>query len=122
MARRKSPTLTDGELRLMEVLWRRGPSSVATVAADLPKLSYSTVMTMLRILEDKGYLRHTKEGRAFVYHALVDQTEAGRSAVRYILSRFFGNSPELLLLNILKNEKLESKELARLKSLIDASE
>jgi len=122
MARKKSPTLTDGELRLMEVLWRRGPSSVATVAADLPKLAYSTVMTMLRILEDKGYLRHTKEGRAFVYHPLVDRTEAGRSAVRYILSRFFRNSPELLLLNLLKNEKIEAKELSRLKKLVAESE
>jgi predicted transcriptional regulator len=118
MARTKSPTLTDGELRLMEVLWRRGPSAVAAVAADLPKLSYSTVMTMLRILEEKGYVRHTKEGRAFVYHPLVDRNEAGRSAVRYVLSRFFGNSPELLLLNVLKNERLEAKELARLKKLI----
>jgi predicted transcriptional regulator len=122
MARKKSPTLTDGELRLMEVLWRRGPSSVATVAADLPKLAYSTVMTMLRILEDKGYLRHTKEGRAFVYHPLVDRTEAGSSAVRYILSRFFRNSPELLLLNLLKNEKIEAKELSRLKKLVAESE
>ena len=122
MARKKSPTLTDGELRLMEVLWRRGPSSVATVAADLPKLAYSTVMTMLRILEDKGYLRHTKEGRAFVYHPLVDRTEAGSSAVRYILSRFFRNSPELLLLNLLKTEKIEAKELSRLKKLVAESE
>ena len=76
----------------------------------------------LRILEEKGYLRHTKEGRAFVYHPVVDRSEASRSAVRHLLQRFFDNSPELLVLNVLKDERMDAGELKRLKKLIEESE
>lgn len=124
MARKKSPTLTEAELRLMEVLWERGKSTVTDVAdavsASAP-LAYSSVLTTLRILERKGYLRHVKEGRAFVYEPVVGRGEAGRSAVRYVLSRFFGNSPELLVLNLLEDEQLDRQELERLKGLIERS-
>jgi len=124
MARKKSPTLTEAELRLMEVLWERGKSTVTDVAdavsGDAP-LAYSTVLTTLRILERKGYLRHAKEGRAFVYEPLVGRGEASRSAVRYVLSRFFGNSPELLVLNMLEDEQIDQQELERLKGLIERS-
>ena len=124
MARKKSPTLTEAELRLMEVLWERGRSTVTDVAdavsGDAP-LAYSTVLTTLRILERKGYLRHAKEGRAFVYEPLVGRGEASRSAVRYVLSRFFGNSPELLVLNMLEDEQIDQQELKRLKGLIERS-
>jgi predicted transcriptional regulator len=122
MARSKSPTLTEAELRLMNVLWEHGPSSVAEVANRLPKtpsLAYSTVLTTMRILEEKGYVRHTKDSRAFVYHAVVDREEASRSVVRYVVSRFFRNSPEALLLNVIKNEKLTGEEMDRLKKMIE---
>ena len=123
MPRKKSPNLTEAELRLMDVLWERGSATVGEVAEDLPKdlgLAYNTVLTTLRILEDKGYLEHTKskEGRAFVYRPLVGRDEAGRSAVRYLVSRFFRNSPELLVLNLLENEELSEKELGRIRSLL----
>lgn len=102
----------------MNVLWRRGPSSVTQVASRLPKLAYSTVLTILRILEAKGYVSHSKDGRAFVYRALVDRKDAERSAIRYILNRFFGDSAELLVVNVLENEKLDVSELRRLQRLV----
>lgn len=124
MARQKSPTLTEAELRLMEVLWERGKATVNEVGDALPAavpLAYSTVLTTLRILERKGYVRHIKEGRAFVYEAVVGRGEASRSAMRYVLSRFFRNSPELLVLNMLEDEQIDAKELERLKGLIERS-
>ena len=124
MARKKSPTLTEAELRLIEVLWERGPSTVNEVAdavSGSTPLAYSSVLTTLRILERKGYLRHVKEGRAFVYEPIIGRGEASRSALRHVLSRFFGNSPELLVLNMLEDEEIDHKELERLKSLIERS-
>ena len=123
MARKKSPHLTEAELRLMDVLWDMGTATVGEVAECLPKeldLAYNTVLTTLRILEDKGYVEHAKakEGRAFVYRPVVGRDEAGRSAVRYLVSQFFRNSPELLVLNLLKDEELSQKELRRIRSLL----
>ncbi len=119
MARKKSVNLTDAELRLMEVVWQRGESTVADVAESVPQLAYSTVLTTLRILEEKGYLTHTKQGRAFVYAPVVDRTEASRNAVRHLLNRFFGNRPDLLVLNMMEDEAISSGELERLKKLIN---
>ena len=123
MARKKSEDLTEAELRLMDVVWRKGSATVADVADALPKdlgLAYNTVLTTMRILEDKGYLRHTKpkEGRAFVYHPLVGQKEASRKAVRRLLTKFFGNSPEELVLNLLDDEELSEQELTRIRKRI----
>ena len=121
MARKKSPTLTEAELRLMEVLWQRGALTVAEVVEGLgggPPLAYSTVLTTMRILEQKGYVRHTEEGRAYVYHPLIDRGQARRSALRDVLSRFFDNSPELLVLNILEHDEFDADELRRLKQMI----
>ena len=121
MARRPSPTLTDAELRPMEVLWERGPSTVSDVVNALPQelgLSYSTVLTTLRILEQKGYVRHTKEGQAYVYHAVIDQNQAQKKVLKHILSRFFDNSPELLVLRVLETEKLDAEDLQRIRELI----
>ncbi len=123
MARKKSLNLTDAELRLMDVIWEKGSATVGEVAETLPRelgLAYNTVLTTLRILEEKGYLEHTKskEGRAFVYRALVGRNEAGRNAVRYLVSRFFRNSPELLVLNLLEDENLDARELARIRALL----
>jgi predicted transcriptional regulator len=123
LARKKSPNLTEAELRLMDVIWEKGQATVGEVAEALPQdlgLAYNTVLTTLRILEEKGYLRHTKakEGRAFVYEAVVGRDEASRSAVRYLVSRFFRNSPELLVLNLLEDEELSAKELRRIRALI----
>lgn len=124
MARKKSPTLTDAELRLMEVIWQKRAASAAEVLEALPdsELAYTTVLNTLRILETKGYLKHTKDGKAFVYHPLVDRGQASRTAVQYLVSRFFGNSPGLLVSNLIKDEQLSKRDLQRLKKLIEESE
>ena len=122
MPRKASPTLTDGESRLMNVLWDVGPATVGDVAIRLtgtPVLAYNTVQTMLRILERKGYVTHEKAGRAFVYRPLVDRTLARRRAVRHLMGRLFDNSPGLLVLNLLDDERIEPEELQRLKRMIE---
>jgi len=122
MARKKSPNLTDAELRLMEVLWGQGESTVSGVVDKLPKnvpLAYSTVLTTLRILENKGYLRHSKEGRAFVYRPIVGREQARENAITHLLRRFFENSPELLMLNLIQGKKIDAGELARLRKRIE---
>ncbi len=122
MARPKSPTLTEAELRLMDVLWKKETATVSDVVAALPgtaPLAYSTVLTTLRILERKGYVSHEKEGRAYVYQPVVGREEARRSVVRYMMSRFFNNSPEALMLNIVENEAVDGDVLDRLKRMVD---
>jgi predicted transcriptional regulator len=120
MARKQSPTLTEAELPIMDILWQKGSAGVTEVVAGLDNsaVAYNTVLTTLRILERKGYVRHTKEGRAFVYHPVVERGEASRKAVRNLVKRFFQDSPELLILNVLEDEGLEEGELARLKRMI----
>jgi len=120
MARRQSTTLTEAELPIMDVLWAKGTASVTDVVEGLANsaVAYNTVLTTLRILERKGYVRHTKEGRAFVYHPVVERGEASRKAVRNLMKRFFNDSPEMLILNVLGDEQLDEKELERLKKLI----
>jgi predicted transcriptional regulator len=107
----------------MDVIWSKGAATVADVTDALPRkagLAYNTVLTTLRILEDKGYLRHTKpkEGRAFLYSPVVGREEASRNAVRHLVSRFFGNSREALVLNLLEDEDLGTAELQRIRDLI----
>ncbi len=125
MARKKSPTLTDAELRLMDILWEKGTATVGEVVEALPSrqpLAYSTVLTTLRILEQKGYARHGRRGRAFVYRPAVDRSQVRRRAIRYVLSRFFQNDPGLLLVNVLENEDLDPEELIRLRQMLEKEE
>jgi predicted transcriptional regulator len=121
MPRRRSAALTDGELRIMRVLWSRGRGTVGELAErieDSPKPAYNTVLTMLRILEAKGYVRHEKDGRAFVYAPVIDRSEARRSALSQLLLRFFDGSPELLVLNLLGQDEASPAEVERLRELI----
>lgn len=125
MARKKSPNLTETELKLMEVLWSKGASTVADVVTALPSdppTAYSTALTMLRILEKKGYVRHAKSGRAFVYEPVVDRVQARRNVLRYVLDRFFGNSPEALVLNLIEDREITSDEMTRIKQMIDSNQ
>jgi predicted transcriptional regulator len=101
----------------MRVLWDEQSATVADVAERL-KSNYSTVQTMLRILEAKGYVTHEKAGRAFTYKPLVDQTQARRRALSHLVSGLFNNSPALLVLNVLEDERIDPRELSRLKQLI----
>jgi predicted transcriptional regulator len=121
MPPKPSNTLTQAELRLMKVLWTRGESSVAdlvTACADEAPLAYTSVLTTVRILEQKGYVTHRQEGRAFLYSPSVAEHEASRSEVRHVLQRFFGNSRERLLLSLLGDDEITPGELRRLKEAI----
>ena len=125
MPRRKSAILTEAELRLMDVLWRNGPSTVQHVLDALPQkpaLAYNSVLTTIRILEKKGYLKHNKDGRAHVYIPLVPREEASRSEIRRLVSRFFHDSHELLVLNILEDRGIDREELQHLRELLERTE
>src|SRR5580693_6629420 len=105
----------------MKILWRRGDSAVTDLVAAMPEgeaLAYNSVLTTIRILEQKGYVEHRQEGRAFVYRPCVQEHEASRSEVRHVMSRFFGNSREQLLLTLLGDEEISAGELERLKEVI----
>lgn len=122
MPRKPSPALTDAEARVMSVLWQQGTATVGDVVAALKKkraATYSTVQTILRILEAKGYVTHDKVMRAFVYRPLVDERQARRRALRHLLTRLFDGSPSLLVLNVLEDEDITPEELKRLKKLIE---
>ena len=109
----------------MRILWERGESLVSELVAAMPEstpLAYTSVLTTVRILEQKGYVRHRQEGRAFVYRPCVAEHEASRSEVRHVLHRFFGNSPERLLLTLLGDEEVSPSELQRLKTAIAQAE
>jgi predicted transcriptional regulator len=105
----------------MNVLWTKGRATVGEVAQALrgaPRLAYNTVLTTLRILEQKGYVAHDKEGRAFVYVPVIGQRDARSQAVRHLLGRFFDNSPKLLLLNMLNEADVDPQTVRQLKSLL----
>jgi predicted transcriptional regulator len=124
VARKKSPTLTEAELRLMDVLWERREATVGDVVEALgdPPLAYNTVLTTLRILEKKGYVTHRSVGRAFVYSPQVERDEARSNVIAYVLTRFFDNSPRALMLKLLDTEKIDEAEASRLRALIESSE
>ena len=122
MPRPKSPTMTDGELRLMRVLWDKGEATVGEVVDALktrPKPAYNTVLTLLRIMEKKGYVSHRKDGRAFIFLPKVARADASRSALQTLVNRFFDGSPRLLMLNLLQDEKLSPEALKQLKERIE---
>jgi BlaI family transcriptional regulator, penicillinase repressor len=105
----------------MDVLWEKGPCTVQQVLAALsqkPALAYNSVLTTIRILEKKGYLKHAKDGRAHVYRPVVERAEATRSEISHVAQRFFKNSQELLALNILQEEGIDQEELGRLRQLL----
>jgi len=124
LARTKSATLTEAELRIMNVLWEKGSATVHEVLQAMPAkpaLAYNSVLTIIRILETKGYVKHVKDKRAHIYLPKVGRKDATRFEVRHLLTRFFGNSDELLVLNILEEKNIDADELARLRQLLERS-
>ncbi len=112
--------LTDRELDLMDVLWERGPSTVAEVREALAaELAYTTVLTVLRILKEKGHVDTTEEGRAHRYHALVEREAAGESALRRLTRKIFRGSPEMLLTHLVSDRGISDAELKRLRDVLD---
>jgi predicted transcriptional regulator len=124
LARSKSATLTEAELRIMNVLWEKGSATVHEVLEALPEhpaLAYNSILTIVRILENKGYVRHVKDKRAHVYTARVERKDAMRFEVSHLLSRFFDNSHELLVLNLLEEKSIDAEELRRLRKLLEGN-
>ncbi len=121
MARRPTPTLTEAEYRLMNILWDLGSATVAEVHARLEArpIAYTTVLSTLSILERKGYVRHTTRGKANVYKPRVERDAARRSVIENVLSTFFDGSPRALMLNLLDSERLTADEERRLRALLD---
>ena len=123
MPPKQSATLTEAELRIMEVLWRSGSSTVQQVLDGLPStLAYNSVLTTIRTLEKKGQVKHMKDGRAHVYEPVIGRQEATRSEIRHLVSRFFRNSHEALVLNILQDEAIDADKLKRLRQRLERSD
>lgn len=111
---------TERELDVMDVLWEHGPSTVAEVQEQLiDELAYTTVLTMLRTLEEKGYVAHEEEGRAYRYYPLVERSEAGASAVGRLVRKLFRGSPELLLTHLVSQRGLTKEQLEGMRKLLD---
>jgi len=112
-------SFTDRELDVMSVLWDVGPATVAEVRERITDdLAYTTVLTILRTLEQKGYLSHTEDGRAHRYKPLVKREVAGRTALRRLVDKVFDGSPELLLTQLVSDKNLSDEELRRLRKLL----
>ena len=124
MPRKKNLTLTNGEHRIMEVIWAKGSATVADVVEALKgEDAYTTILTLMRILKAKGYLTSRKEGRAFVFVPKVDRDTVARKAVNQLLSKFFAGSPSELVLSFLREEELTPEELEAIKrKIMDSSE
>jgi predicted transcriptional regulator len=108
----------------MNVLWLKGSGTVQLILDSLPEkpsLAYNSVLTTIRVLERKGYVKHSKDGRAHVYAPLVGQKEATRSEIRHLVSRFFRNSHEQLILNVLEDQGIDADELDRLRAMLERS-
>jgi len=125
MARKPSKTLTDGELRIMDVIWDKKQVTVSDVVDALKakdNLAYNTVQTMMKILEDKGYLQHEKQGRSFRYTPIVDRHSARSQALKHLIGRFFDDSPQALMVNLLEDQEIDAAELEKLRSMIENSD
>ena len=119
MPRKRNLTLTNAEHRIMEVIWARGSATVADVVEALKgEDAYTTILTLMRILKEKGYLSSRKEGRAFVFVPKVDRDTVAKKAVNQLLSKFFAGSPSELVLSFLREEELTPEELDAIKQKI----
>ena len=113
-------SFTERELDVMDVLWDLEEATVAEVRERLPDdLAYTTVLTVLRTLEEKGHVGHTEEGKAYRYHPLVERQTAGRSALRRLTRKLFKDSPALLLTQLVSDRGLSEEELRRMRRLLD---
>ncbi len=124
MPPKQSTTLTEAELRIMNALWQAGVGTVQQVLDALPgkpALAYNSDLTTIRVLENKGYVKHVKDGRAHVYVPVIARQEASRSEIRHLVNRFFKNSHEQLVLNILEERGIDPDELKRLRQMLERS-
>ena len=123
MPPKQSAILTEAELRILDVLWRKGSGTVQQVLDWLPSaLAYNSVLTTIRTLEKKGHVKHLKDGRAHIYEPIIGRDQATRSEIRHLIGRFFSNSHEALVLNILQDEAIDAAELKRLRDMLERSD
>ena len=118
------PMLTAPEAEVMNVMWSIGEAAVSDVVARLPReLAYTTVMTTMRILEDKGFIEKSgKRGRAFLYVAAVEKSAVRESMTHEIANRLFGGSVKSLMLNMISDANVGSEDLAEIKQMIEQLE
>ena len=122
MTRKKSTTLTEFEQRIMNILWTKKEASVreATEILSLDKpVAYTTVLTMFKILKEKGYVAYRKQGKAFIYHAVVNQKEARKSALSKLIDQLFNGSPEILAQHLMEENDVDLSELKALREKIE---
>lgn len=120
MARPESETLTPREAQIMDALWSLGSATAEQIRSAMPDHPHdSTIRTLLRVLEEKGYVRHTAKGKAFVYQPALRKASAERKAVRSILRRFFGGSAEALVMRLIEDDQITPKRLDELKRQLD---
>ncbi|NQT82333.1 BlaI/MecI/CopY family transcriptional regulator [bacterium] len=124
MAGRPKELPTPTEIEILNVLWRAGKASVQSVWQQLkpPKRAYTTVLTLLRIMERKGYVVHDVEGRAFIYRPILDEAKTRRSVIRRLIDRMFEGSAESLVASLLEREDISEQELRRLRRMIQQKE
>lgn len=124
MARPTTPTLTEVERKLLDVLWKKKEASVREVTDELAKrdpIAYTTVQTMLGVLAKKGLVSHRLEGRAFIYSAVISRKEALANALDHLLKQFFNGSPKVLAQHLISDQDIDAPELASLKRLVEAA-
>lgn len=123
MARPVSPTLTDSERAILDVLWKKKEASVRAVTEELSKrkpVAYTTVLTMFKILGKKGLVSHRTEGRAFIYSPAITRSEARKQALENLLRQFFNGSPDVLAQHLLSEHDMDLAELKALQEKVDA--
>jgi BlaI family penicillinase repressor len=124
MARPASPTLTESERAILEVLWKKKEASVREVADELSKrkpVAYTTVLTMFKILDRKGLVNHRTEGRAFIYSPAISRSEARKQALESLLRQFFNGSPSVLAQHLLSEHDMDLAEIKALQEKVDAT-
>jgi BlaI family penicillinase repressor len=124
VARRKKEVPTAAEMEILNVLWREGRATVESVCRQLkpPKRAYTTVLTLLRIMEQKGYVEHEVEGRAFIYRPVLERAKTRQSVIRRLCDRMFEGSAEALVASLLDEEEMSEEELRRLRRMIEKKE
>lgn len=123
MFKPKLPNFTNSELQIMRVLWARGPSTVHEISDELSKdadLAYTTILTKLQRMQQKGFVDHKPEGRAYRYHALVEIDDAQDRALGYVLNQFFSGSAESMLLTLMNHKDVDRKTIDRMRELINS--
>ena len=121
----KHKLLTRVELGYMKILWRKGKLSVQEMQDALPskkRTRYTTIMTMLRRMEEKGYLAHEERNRAYYYYPILSEQDAKRNTIKTVLQNIFDGKPAELILNLVKEEKLSREEIKEIKKIIKNSE